>query len=235
MMAGRRRLIEERPLSGQRLLTPVAPPVLSARRRASIERRRANTRALILDAARRVFASANYAEAKIDDIIRTAGVSRATFYAHFTSKAELAGAIYEAIVPQTTALFARFPALTEPAQVHAWLDDFVALHLEHRYVTPLIAQLQLFEAGFRERILRDTEALIDMTQGGARSGTSAQEPSLAEARRRRIALRLLYNRVAAACAEIARGEYGRDDAALCRSLLATEILGFLAELDASKA
>ncbi|WP_052505769.1 TetR/AcrR family transcriptional regulator [Novosphingobium sp. P6W] len=208
--------------------TPVnPPPAPSARRVASIERRRGATRALILEAARLIFASANYAEAKVDDIIRTAGVSRATFYAHFTSKAELAGAIYEAIVPQTTALFARFPTLEEPAQVHAWLDDFVALHLEHRYVTPLIAQLQLFEAGFRKRILRDTDVLIEITLSGAWPETPGDEPASAEGRSRRIALRLLFNRVAAACAEIARGEYGAEDARTCLELLADEILSFL--------
>jgi AcrR family transcriptional regulator len=203
------------------------PPALSPRRVASIERRRGATRALILQAARLIFASANYAEAKIDDIIRTAGVSRATFYAHFTSKAELAGAIYEAIVPQTTALFVRFPALSDPAEVHAWLDDFVSLHLEHRYVTPLIAQLQLFETGFRKRVLRDTDALMEITLSAARPEVPADEPASAEGRSRRIALRLLFNRVAAACAEIARGEYGAEDARICLELLADEILSFL--------
>lgn len=209
--------------------TPSDKPAARGGRAVYLERRRATTRAAILLAGRHVFAGASYVEARIEDIIRTAGVSRATFYAHFESKFELACAIYDEIVPQTAALFARLPELepADPPAVRQWLADFVGIHLEHRYVTPLIAQLQLFESGFRERILRDTEALIDIAGGTERTGF-ARAMGLGEAARwQRMRVRLLFNRIATACAEIARGELLREEADICLDLVGEEILGFL--------
>ena len=196
-------------------------------RAAYLERRRAATRAAILVAARRVFADASYVDAKIDDIIGAAAISRATFYSHFESKLELACAIYEETVPQTRALFARLPGLAgqDLAAVREWLGEFVGIYLEHRYVTPLIAQLQLFESGFRARILRDTEGLIDLV---AASGV----PGLARAAtdtRQRIRTRLLFNQVAGVCAEVARGEFAGEEADICLDLVGEEILRFLKE------
>ena len=43
----------------------------------------------LLDAARDVFGSSGYASATVDDIITTAGTSRATFYRYFRSKEDL--------------------------------------------------------------------------------------------------------------------------------------------------
>ncbi len=51
--------------------------------------RRAKTRVKILDAATRVFAKMGADGAVIDDFIRAAGVSRGTFYNHFSTTAEL--------------------------------------------------------------------------------------------------------------------------------------------------
>jgi AcrR family transcriptional regulator len=199
----------------------------SGGRAAYLERRRAATRNAILLAARRVFADASYADAKIDDIIGAAGVSRATFYSHFESKLELACAIYEETVPETRELFARLPGLAggDLAAVKAWLDAFVGIHLEHRYVTPLIAQLQLFESGFRARILRDTEALIDLV---AASGV-AEFAEAASDQRQRVRVRLLFNRVANVCAEVARGEFEGEAGNICLELVGEEMLGFLNE------
>jgi AcrR family transcriptional regulator len=204
----------------------VAPRGIGGRA-AYLERRRAATRNAILLAARRVFADASYADAKIDDIIGAAGVSRATFYSHFESKLELACAIYEEIVPQTRALFARLPGLAggDRAAVRAWLDAFVGSHLEHRYVTPLIAQLQLFESQFRARILRDTEVLIDLVAASGAGGFAAA----ASDARQRVRVRLLFNRVANVCAEVARGEFEGEAAEICLDLVGEEILGFFNE------
>ncbi|WP_375194186.1 TetR/AcrR family transcriptional regulator [Sphingobium sp.] len=198
-------------------------------RAAYLERRRAATRAAILSAARQVFAEASYGDARIDDIIGGAGVSRATFYAHFESKFELACAIYDEIAPQTAALFARLPALTrgDRAGIRQWLDDFVGIHLEHRNVTSLIAQLQLFERRFRARILSDAEALIDLAAAGKGTGFAQAKGPEDAARRQRARVRLLFNRVAILCAEVARGELSRADADISLELVSEEIAQFL--------
>ncbi|WP_150292867.1 TetR/AcrR family transcriptional regulator [Sphingobium estronivorans] len=200
-------------------------------RAAYLERRRATTRASILLAARQVFADASYSEAKIDNIIRAAGVSRATFYAHFESKFELACAIYDEIAPQTTALFARLPSLArkDRAGIRQWLNDFVGIHLEHRNVTSLIAQLQLFERSFRARILSDAEALIDLVAAVEGTGFADAKGPSDGARRTRARIRLLFNRVAMVCAEVARGELSPDDAGISLELVGEEIALFLHE------
>jgi len=196
-----------------------------------LQRRRDKTRAAILLAAREVFAQANYLDARVEDIFRRAGVSRATFYMHFASKLELAHAIYDEIAPQTVELFDRLPALASQGleAIKDWMRAFIDMHVEHRYVTPLLAQLQLFESDFRQRILHDAEHLIDRL-GDAGSGAflRARGPDEA-ARRQRMRARLLMNRVAAVSAEIAREEMTGEQAELCLELVAQELLEFMRE------
>jgi AcrR family transcriptional regulator len=59
-----------------------------------------NQRDRILDAVADVVSLAGYAGMRVEDIIVTAGVSRRTFYDHFTNKEDAFLASYEAIVAQ---------------------------------------------------------------------------------------------------------------------------------------
>ncbi len=59
------------------------------------QRRKLETRKLILDAAYQVFAEKGYGQATIDDIIRACGVSKGALYHHFNSKEELFKALLE--------------------------------------------------------------------------------------------------------------------------------------------
>jgi AcrR family transcriptional regulator len=58
------------------------------------------TRRLLLEAAKKVFAQRGYGAATVDDVARAAGASRATFYLHFASKAEVMGEIFRSLVPE---------------------------------------------------------------------------------------------------------------------------------------
>lgn len=194
-----------------------------------LQQKRDNTRATILQAAKLVFAETNYADAKVEDIFRRAGVSRATLYSHFASKRELATAIYEEIVPQSEALFLTLPALVSKGAfgVRAWLKAFVALHLTHRYATPLIAQLQLFEDEFRRRILADADALIEILGNAGMRSYSLASGKSREAKMQRVRARLLMNRVAAVCAEIARDEISDDEIEFYLAIVERELLSFI--------
>ena len=57
------------------------------------EQQRLATRARIIDAALLVFEKRGMAGATIEEILGAAGVSRATFYAHFTGKPDVGRAI----------------------------------------------------------------------------------------------------------------------------------------------
>jgi len=62
-------------------------------RTALAARRRAETRARILDAAATAFADAGYHNTSVDDIIGRAGVARGTFYLYFESKRGVLAAV----------------------------------------------------------------------------------------------------------------------------------------------
>ena len=52
-----------------------------------------------MEVAQQLFAAQGYPETTVDDIARAAGASRATFYLHFKSKAELMGSAIDAMAP----------------------------------------------------------------------------------------------------------------------------------------
>ena len=61
------------------------------------EQRRARMRARLLEAAARVIADRGSARATVDDFIREAGVSRGTFYNHFTTREDLLQALWASV------------------------------------------------------------------------------------------------------------------------------------------
>jgi AcrR family transcriptional regulator len=69
-------------------------PAGPARERPARSKRAEATRVALLAAAGRVFATAGYADASVDDIVSHAGTSVGTLYHHFGSKAELYVELY---------------------------------------------------------------------------------------------------------------------------------------------
>src|SRR5450755_238523 len=74
--------------------TARADPVGPAKERPARPKRAEGTRIALLAAAGRVFATAGYADASVDDIVSHAGTSVGTLYHHFGSKAELYVELY---------------------------------------------------------------------------------------------------------------------------------------------
>lgn len=56
---------------------------------AAVEERKAETRDMIIQAARRVFSEKGYHKAQISDIVKEAGISTGSVYAHFRDKLDL--------------------------------------------------------------------------------------------------------------------------------------------------
>ncbi|TVT24425.1 TetR/AcrR family transcriptional regulator [Amycolatopsis rhizosphaerae] len=80
-----------------------------------------------LDCARRVFAALGYPAATVADIVEAANGSRATFYAHFRDKADIAACLFERVLPEEGGIYhlgADFPGPARE-QVRAWLDEHV--------------------------------------------------------------------------------------------------------------
>ncbi|WP_312868461.1 TetR/AcrR family transcriptional regulator [Amycolatopsis pithecellobii] len=77
--------------------------------------------------ARTVFERLGYHGATVADIVVAANGSRATFYAHFRDKADIAACLFERTLPSGTAMYHRvveFPELNREI-VRAWLDEQV--------------------------------------------------------------------------------------------------------------
>ena len=77
-------------------LPPSPPPV----EKWTPERRRARTRAALLEAARFVFARKGFEGASLDEIAETAGYTRGAIYKHFRGKEDLLFAVYDQVNEQ---------------------------------------------------------------------------------------------------------------------------------------
>lgn len=200
-------------MDGTRGTTPVDPAAKPRRgrppgRTARQEEMRRQTRAAILDAASVVFSGTPYLTATIEDIIRTAKVSRATFYDHFETKLSLAIAIYDSIASDWVQHFERLtdPDIGKPGVVEHWVSTLADLYVEHGFVTPLVEQLAISEPSFRARLARDRDAMIERL---AREGVPGfrecvdlgQAPPVDRARARLLLLRLDQ-----VCGMVARGD-----------------------------
>ncbi|MCE3551057.1 TetR/AcrR family transcriptional regulator; helix-turn-helix transcriptional regulator [Pseudonocardia sp. RS11V-5] len=78
---------------GARARAGDSPARADSRRRTALARR-ARTRTALIAAARSVFADQGWAETRVEDVARVAGVSVATAYNHFSGKHALIGAAY---------------------------------------------------------------------------------------------------------------------------------------------
>ncbi|WP_235022792.1 TetR/AcrR family transcriptional regulator [Amycolatopsis alkalitolerans] len=100
-----------------------AAPVRNAFREQ--QRREAHERYLLC--ARTVFERLGYHGATVADIVEAANGSRATFYAHFRDKADIAACLFERALPAGAAMYhrvAEFPELTRE-HMRAWLGEQV--------------------------------------------------------------------------------------------------------------
>lgn len=194
------------------------------------EEKRRQTRAAILKAAGEVLAATPYVYATIDDIIRAAGISRATFYTHFESKLALALAIYDGIAADWMDLFDGLAAMPghDATALRAWLTALAALYVDHGYVTPLVAQLEIFEAGFRQRLRADRDALIArLAEAGVGGFTAARGEEGPRAHARAY---LLLCRIDTLCGDIARGDtLSPVETDACMDLVVDELRGFIAD------
>jgi AcrR family transcriptional regulator len=105
----------------------------------------ASQRTRLLEAVGRTVADKGYAAATIDDIVRGAGVSKKTFYEHFSDKLDCFLAAYEAASDQ---LLAHVRAAQDAADRSSWLARTRAgIHAYLRWLAaePALARVFLIE------------------------------------------------------------------------------------------
>jgi AcrR family transcriptional regulator len=122
------------------------------------------TRRRFVDAAAAVFAEKGYVETTVDDILRRAGASKATFYVYYDNKASL---LVDSLVPfrdEYGLLVKRFQDFVDPSfdDFECWIASYVDLYSEHRLLLGAMHQAEVVEPEFRGRTLEAARGYIEM-------------------------------------------------------------------------
>jgi AcrR family transcriptional regulator len=99
------------------------------------EAQKAFTRQLLIQAALEVFERDGYANATVDEIVKAASATRATFYQHLSGKRDVITALYEDLNEEGRVQFvnAWAPDSGRPtrASIREWLEDVVNWYRRH--------------------------------------------------------------------------------------------------------
>jgi AcrR family transcriptional regulator len=140
------------------------------------EAQKALTRNRLLDAAVEVFAQGGGLDATMDEIARSAGVTRATLYAHFPNKAAIIRGLAERMYTFGDELYAELGAMPSwtAATIRGWLADVEAMW---RAQTADIRVLAAAGTAMRGSVLdpHDRFATLLMARPGRWDGVSAAE------------------------------------------------------------
>ena len=123
---------------------------------------RAFTHQRLREAALQVIEHTGYPGATIDEIAAAAGASRATFYLHFKSKADLIRELVETM-PDRQHVWDELGAMRDPsaAEVRAWLDGVVAMYDTHRLYFLAVEQAVAVEPELTEDYYRQVDHYLD--------------------------------------------------------------------------
>lgn len=127
--------------------------VTKARPKNLREQQKEFTKARLIEAARDLMTERGYVAVTVDDIVATAGASRATFYLHFRTKADIAVEVAEAHREITRGWYPALDAILADGSVddlQAWFTTVVEYYDEK---APIIKALR--EAAYVEQAIRE--------------------------------------------------------------------------------
>jgi AcrR family transcriptional regulator len=162
------------------------------------EQQRAYTRSKLLESARQVFVTRGFPDATVDDIVREAGASRATFYLHFRSKTDVAAALVDEGTPFAVAQYRTLdkllcdggPRLRE--QLHEWLSKWLDIWTESAGAWHALQAASTLEPELEALRLRQSATLIDTLE---RYFTQMPEAERKHARDRALLLEIMTQRI----------------------------------------
>jgi AcrR family transcriptional regulator len=122
-------------------------PASGKPRRGTLREEQKNfTRKRLLESAVQVFEERGFDDATVDEIAAGAGASRATFYLHFKSKADIVDALVEQIAPDVEAYYSALDeALTSGSRedIRNWIKDDLRWFSEHETVVLAIEHIMM--------------------------------------------------------------------------------------------
>jgi AcrR family transcriptional regulator len=182
----------------------------------------AERRATILDAAMEVFAERGYHVASLDEIARTADVSKALIYEHFPSKQALWASLLDTQVAEVFRRLAGAAATSEPGEVRlrAGVDAFLAFVEERPGAWRML---------FREAADPEVASFLDRVRSqvaGVVATLIAAEPATwpAEEARRELAVEMLAEQLTGAVQALAN--WWGDHQDIPREVLVDRVMDF---------
>lgn len=171
---------------------PGAPPSRPAGLADFQRRRKESSRERLLSAAADAFCTRGYFAVSVEDIASAAGVSRMTFYRHYSSKAALAGDLFhdnaEAAMPQLLAVGRR--DFRDRQTVAEWLAELFARDRAQARLLRVFTQANVDEPEFTRRGHAFIDALVHGL--GATIPAFALDPASPDRRRWIEAWLLVY-------------------------------------------
>ncbi|MCR8492665.1 TetR/AcrR family transcriptional regulator [Brucella anthropi] len=121
------------------------------------------THSRLIESAIKEFAERGYSDTNIEHVLKRAGVSRASFYAHFDGKLSLVCAICENLMPAWRPLFENLLTLTDTSipSLERWAERYIQYHREYQVVSGLLYRIWNVEARLQELMEQHTEGTID--------------------------------------------------------------------------
>jgi AcrR family transcriptional regulator len=116
------------------------------------EEQKLANRQSILTAGMLTFKDKTYANTSVEDVIVRAGVSRATFYKHFSSKLSLAEGLLDEMVHQLDRAHERLARIENPRRedIVFWLESLAEIFDENKTLLIVLADLFAAEPNLRE-------------------------------------------------------------------------------------
>jgi AcrR family transcriptional regulator len=172
-------------------------------------RQRMETRRSLVDAARRNFADRGYASTTIEEIARSAGASRATFYLHFKTKNDIVEAILEPFRRRSYELGRRVRDVTRmtSSDVSQWVSDWAQAYAEHTDDLRVTSIAMASDSSLAIRLGADVPRLI--------TDLADEHPRLREtavANKAEVLIRLMFSSLNTYCHDhFVRGFYDLDE------------------------
>ena len=165
---------------------------------------RRQTNEAIISAAVKLFSAKLYNEVSVDDLVREAGVSRVSFYAHFDGKLSLAFAIWNQSISEWDEIYDLLATLTpgNVAEASDWIERLRAKYRQGGLVPSLFAQVDLFEDEFRKRLQAVRDATIDRLASRGAPGFTRTQGDSVQARLARAHAHLIFQRIDQLCHDL---------------------------------
>lgn len=124
--------------------------------------RTVETRLAIVHAARDVMLRGGYAAARVEDIIKAAGISRPTFYRHFKDKFDVAKAYHALARDEVSGPWTRMAEIDfrDPQALQGWLAGLLETFVERRDELIVWAEMSSVEPDYLLRMPRQMPELI---------------------------------------------------------------------------